>query len=81
MANEQSPGAALTNCMLANYACTTLGVMGGVVIGIRRKNLRPLVAGIGMGTVGDMYVGYSFTCRQQVIDYDASKQALNKPKS
>ena len=67
-------GAAVGECLLNNSMFFAVGLVAGSFLSVRRKNVRPFVVAVGMGTAGDMVFGYCYSCRQLINEYELAKQ-------
>jgi hypothetical protein len=66
-------GAEVGECLLSNSMFFAVGLAGGSILSLRKKNLRPFVTYVSLGTVADMVYGYTTNCRQHINDYYAAK--------
>lgn len=75
-------GQMVSECMLGNSVCTVAGVCVGTALGIQRKNLRPFVKLVTLGTIFDLGYGYTGNCRTLIDDYNHAKAsyAVSKEK-
>jgi len=73
-------GRALSSCMLDRYAITTSAVLLGTVLGVRKKNLRPFVSCVTIGTLGDLAYGYFYCCKDNIREYMDAKAAFDLAK-
>lgn len=67
-------GAAVGECLLNNSMFFAVGLVAGSFMSMRRKNLRPFVMAVGMGTLGDMFFGYTYSCRPLINEYEQAKE-------
>jgi hypothetical protein len=77
MDDLKSKGMKVSECMLGNSVGTVVGVAVGTILGVRRKNLRPFVYAITMGTSADLFYGYAGNCRELIEDYEACKRTMD----
>mmetsp|Transcript_34380 Transcript_34380/g.79361 ORF Transcript_34380/g.79361 Transcript_34380/m.79361 type:complete len:87 (+) Transcript_34380:127-387(+) len=71
----------LANCLLSQYRFCMAGVGIGVAHGIRsKKGAMPMVVGGLLGSVADLFYGYSVACKNQVEDYRNEQQATDSKK-
>lgn len=70
-------GRALSSCMLDRYAITTGAVAIGTFLGWRKRNLRPFVSAITIGTLGDLAYGYFYCCKDNIREYMEAKAAFD----
>lgn len=82
---SQQKAIRVSDCMLEQYMGTAAGVGIGLALGIQRKNIRPFVVAITLGTVADYLHGYYGPCREFREDYElsmkvakASEESKNK---
>ena len=73
-------GRRLSSCMLDRYAITTSAVILGVFLGARKKNLRPFVSCVTIGTLSDLAYGYFFCCKDVIAEYSEMKQHFDEQK-
>lgn len=73
-------GRKLSSCMLDRYAVTTASVVLGTFLGIRKKNLRPFVSCVTIGTLGDLAWGYFYCCRDNIAQYMDAKRNFDAAK-
>ncbi|RYH04818.1 hypothetical protein EON65_46410 [archaeon] len=71
---------AASDCMLEQYFGTAAGVGIGLALGLQRKNIRPFVVAITVGTFADWVHGYSGPCRGFIEDYKTATKALDEKK-
>lgn len=74
-------GTAVSDCMLEQMVGTTAGVAAGLALGYHRKSLRPFVYCITAGTVVDVYLGYSGSCKDKIREFDAARADYTKYKA
>lgn len=68
-------GELLSECMLGNSVCTVIGVASGTALGIRQKSLRPFVKLVTVGTLADLFYGYTGNCRALIDDFNHAKRS------
>jgi hypothetical protein len=73
-------GRSLSSCMLDRYAITTGAVVLGTVLGLKKKNLRPFVSCVTIGTLGDLAYGYFYCCKDNIREYMDAKAAFDLAK-
>ena len=66
-------GAAVGECLLNNSMFFAVGLVAGSFISMKKKNVRPFVVAVGLGTLGDMCFGYCYSCRQLINEYEQAK--------
>lgn len=71
-------GRMVSECMLSNSWFTFGSVVIGTVLGLRKKHLRPFVYSISLGTLADLFYGYTNSCRPILNDYEKAKASLPK---
>jgi hypothetical protein len=73
-------GRLVSECLLSNYTCTVASVLVGMGLGIWKKNLKPFLIAITVGSVGDIFYGYTVNCRTYINEYEKAKRAF-EPKT
>jgi hypothetical protein len=68
-------GSEVGECLLNNSMFFAVGLAAGSFLSLRKKNLRPFVAYVSLGTMADMVYGYTTSCRPLINDYYAAKAA------
>lgn len=71
----------LSNCMLERYFLTTTFVVIGSFAAIKKKNLRPFVSCVAIGTLLDIGYGYFYCCREEIHKYMTAKRKFDFQKS
>jgi len=74
--DEKQLAKMVSACMLENSMCFVVGCGIGLALGLQRKSFRPFILSITLGTIGDMVVGYTFSCRQLIEDYKRAKAGI-----
>ncbi len=67
-------GQLVSDCMLEQYGGTMVGVGVGLLLGIRRRTLRPFVVAITLGTVTDFAIGYFGPCKKLTDEYKEAER-------
>ena len=70
-------GRSVSSCMLDRYAITTSAVVLGTILGLRKKNLRPFVSCVTIGTLGDLAYGYFYCCKDIISEYMDAKELFD----
>eukprot|EP01031_Cornospumella_fuschlensis_P038233 gene38233-46459_t len=76
--NIKNKARAASDCMLEQYFGTAAGVGVGLALGLQRRNIRPFIVAITVGTFADWVHGYTGPCRVLIEDYKAAKKALDE---
>jgi len=73
--STKSKGQLVAACMLQQSMFTFAGVGIGLAVGLHRRNLRPFVVAVTVGTVADAVYGSLIACRPVIDDYRKSVAA------
>ncbi len=74
-------GKEMSHCMLERYALTSVSVVIGTVLSIRRKNIRHFVSYITIGTLMDLSYGYFYCCKDKISAFTEAKRYFDFQKS
>lgn len=73
-----SKGKLVTACVLDNSIFTVVGVVGGTILGVRRRHFRPLVSFSLAGSFADLIFGYLVGCQAVIEDLKVSRAIFNE---
>jgi hypothetical protein len=79
--SNKSKGRLVAACMLQQSMFTFVGVGIGLGLGLQRRNLRPFVIAVTLGTVADAVYGSLIACRPVIDDFRKSVAAAESSSS
>jgi len=71
----KSQGQLVSACMLQQSMFTFAGVGIGLAFGLQRRNLRPFVISVTLGTIADATYAYMFSCRGIIDDFNKARES------